>query len=247
MFERFTDRARRAIVYAQDAARDMGHSQISPEHMLVGLQQGEGLAAKAMAQAGVDGTELRQRVATLYKSNASAKMIDKVPFSREAKKCLEQALRSALGLGHNYIGTEHIFFGVQREAEASNRALDELLGVSTADIDRRLTEMLGDASFGRALHSPALASALARARTEAGQSPITTAQVLGAVLADPDSQVSRAFNTLSIDSQAVLDALEAVNVDETSDASPSPKGSPSPLGKRPPLSPTRTLRPSSEI
>ena len=58
MFERFTDRARRAIVDAQDAAREMGHSQISPEHLLIGLQQGEGLAAKAMAQAGVDLTTL---------------------------------------------------------------------------------------------------------------------------------------------------------------------------------------------
>ena len=136
MFERFTPRARRVIVLAQDAAREMGHSQIKPEHLLVGLQQGEGMAANAMAQAGVDGTTLRQRVAALHHSKPAAKRIDKVPFSLEGKKCLEQSLRAALALGHNYIGTEHLFFGVQRQAEANNEPLDNLLGASADEIGR---------------------------------------------------------------------------------------------------------------
>jgi ATP-dependent Clp protease ATP-binding subunit ClpA len=223
MFERFTDRARRAIVLAQDAAREMGHNQINPEHLLVGLQQGEGLAANAMAEAGIDATVLRQRVATLYKNNPSAKKIDKVPFSSESKKCLEQSLRAALGLGHNYIGTEHIFFGVQRQAETSGRDLDELLGVSASEIHRRLTEMLGEASFAQPMRSPALEFALARARTEAGQSRMTTGHVLAGMLADPDNQVSHAFSALAIDPPGILDAVLAVNLDETSDASPRPQ------------------------
>src|SRR4029077_2797698 len=137
MFERFTPRARRVIVLAQDAARDMGHAQIKPEHLLVGLQQGEGMAASAMAHLGVEGPTLRQRVADLYPSNPGAKKINKVPFSTEGKECLEQSLRAALALGHSYIGTEHLFFGVQRQGESNARRRDELLGFSAAEIQRR--------------------------------------------------------------------------------------------------------------
>jgi hypothetical protein len=76
----------------------------------------------------------------LYASKPAAKKINKVPFSLEGKKCLEQSLRAALALGHNYMGTEHLFFGVQRQAEVDDRPLDDLLGVSVAEINRRLTE-----------------------------------------------------------------------------------------------------------
>jgi ATP-dependent Clp protease ATP-binding subunit ClpA len=223
MFERFTDRARRVIVLAQDTAREMGHAQIKPEHLLVGLQQCEGLAADAMAQAGVDGTALRDRVAALYPGKPAAKKINKVPFSAEAKKCLEQSLRAALALGHNYIGTEHLFFGVERQAETSARPLEDLLGVSPSDIHRRLTEMLGSANSGPGLRSPALLAALDRARARAGDSPMTTGDVLLAMLADADSQVSRALADIGVDPQRVQAALDAVNLGDTSDASATPQ------------------------
>jgi ATP-dependent Clp protease ATP-binding subunit ClpA len=223
MFERFTDRARRVIVLSQDAARDMGHPQIKPGHLVVGLQLGEGMAANAMAQAGVDGTLLGRRVAALYESVPSAKKIKKVPFSVESKKCLEQSLRAALALGHNYIGTEHLFLGVQRQAEAGNWDLDDLLGVSADEIQRRLTEMLSEISTARTMRSPGLESALSRARAEAGQSPMTTGHVLAGMLADPDSQASHALNALHVDPQRVRTAISEINVDETSDASPSPR------------------------
>jgi ATP-dependent Clp protease ATP-binding subunit ClpA len=223
MFERFTDRARRAIVLAQDAARDMGHSEIKPEHLIVGLQQGEGMAANAMIQAGVDGARLRQRVTALYESRPSAKKIDKVPFSVDSKKCLERSLRAALALGHNYIGTEHLFFGVQGQTETNDRSLDDLLGVRAAEVHRRLTEMLGDMTSGPALRSPALQVALDHARSRIGQAPMTTGHVLGGMLADPDSQVARALAGIGVDPQRAQDALEAVNLAETSDASPAPR------------------------
>jgi len=223
MFERFTDRARRVIVLAQDAAREMGHSQIKPEHLVVGLREGDGMAANAMIQAGVDGDRLRHLVAALYESRPSAKKIDKVPFSVESKRCLEQSLRAALTLGHNYIGTEHIFFGIQRQAETSDGDLDELLGVRAAQIHDHLIEMLGGATSRPAQHSPALESALAHARAIAGRSPMTTGHVLGGMLADPDSQVSRALNELAIDPQRVQAAVNGVSLDETSDASPAPQ------------------------
>jgi ATP-dependent Clp protease ATP-binding subunit ClpA len=223
MFERFTDKARRVIVLTQDAARDMGHGQIKPEHLLVGLQQGEGVAANAMTQGGVEGAALRERVAALYESHLSAKKIDKVPFSVEAKRCLEQSLRAALALGHNYIGTEHIFFGVLRQAEADDLALDELLGASATEISGRITDMLGGATSGSEMRSPALRSALDRARSRAGQSPMTTGHVLDGMLADPESQVSRALSELGVDPQRVQGALDNVILADTSDASPVPQ------------------------
>jgi ATP-dependent Clp protease ATP-binding subunit ClpA len=223
MFERFTDRARRVIVLAQDAARDMGHSEIRPEHLIVGLQQGEGMAANAMIQAGVDGARLRQRVIALYESRPSAQKIDKVPFSADSKKCLEHSLRAALALGHNYIGTEHLFFGVQRQAETNDRSLDDLLGVSAAEVHRRLTEMLGDTTPGAALHSPALREALDHARSRVGQSPMTTGHVFTGMLADPDSQVTHALAGMGVDPQRAQAALDAVDLADTSDASPAPQ------------------------
>lgn len=223
MFERFTPRARRVIVLAQDAARDMGHPEIKPEHLALGLAQGDGLAANAMAEAGVDATALRQRVGGLFKSKPSAKKINRVPFSTDAKKCLEQSLRAALALGHNYIGTEHLFFGVQRQAESVNQSLDDLLGVSASDIHRRLTDLLSNLGSGGAMRSPALRAALDRARTQAGQSPVTTGHLLAGMLADLNSQVARALTGMGIDAEQVQAALDAVDLAETSDYDPIPQ------------------------
>lgn len=223
MFERFTDRARRIIVLAQDTARDMGHAQIKPEHLLIGLRQGEGMASSAMAQAGVDEAALRERVAAVYESRPAAKSLNKVPFSAEGKTCLEQSLRAALALGHNYIGTEHIFFGVLRQAGDNDRSLDELLGVSAAEISRQLTEMLGAAGAGSTMRSPALRSAFERARARAGQSPMTTGHVLDGMLADPESQVSHALAGMGVDPEQVHAALDAVDLAHTSDADPVPQ------------------------
>jgi ATP-dependent Clp protease ATP-binding subunit ClpA len=220
MFERFTPQARRVIVLAQDAARDMGHAQIKPAHLLVGLQQAEGMAAQAMTQAGVKGSALRQRVAALHPSKPAARKINKVPFSIEGKKCLEQSLRAALALGHNYIGTEHLFFGVQTQAESNGQALDEVLGASTVEIHLRLTEMLGGTTSGPAMRSPALHAALDRARAEAGPLPMTCGHVLSAMLADRESLVSHAFATMGVDPQRAQAALDGVNIADTTDASP---------------------------
>ena len=223
MFERFTPRARRVIVLAQDAAREMGHPQINPDHLLLGLQQGEGMAANAMAQAGVDGATLRQIVSSRTQSKASAKKVDRVPFSVEAKKCLELSLRAVLALGHNYIGTEHLFFGVQQEAETRSQSLDDLLGVSTAEVHNRLTEMLAGATSGPPMRSSGLQSALDRARRQTGQTPMTTGHLLTSMLADTDSQAARALTSLGIALEAVTAALDATNLSDTSAASPTPQ------------------------
>jgi ATP-dependent Clp protease ATP-binding subunit ClpA len=220
MFERFTDRARRVIVLAQDTAREMGHQQIKPEHLLVALAEGEGVAANAMAETGVDRTALRVKVAQRFDSKPSSKKLNKVPFSPEAKTAMEQSLRAALGLGHNYIGTEHLFFGVEREAEQHSEALDELLGVSAADVHDRALQLLTGATSAASARSPALHAAMSTAARYAGGTKMTTGHLLAAMIADPGSQAAKALATLGIGAQAVTTTLAQVPLAETSDATP---------------------------
>jgi ATP-dependent Clp protease ATP-binding subunit ClpC len=221
MFERFTPRARRVIVMAQDAARDMGHRQIKPEHLLVGLKEGEGMASAAMSQAGVDGPALRQRVIGRIERKSGASKMGKVPFSPEAKKALELSLRTALALGHNYIGTEHLFLGVQGEAEQRGQNLDDLLAVDAGEVRSRLMDMLGGA--GPPMRSPALQSAMDRARQRAGQAPMTTGHLLAALIGDPDSQAARALAALGVSSEGLEAAITDVPLATTSDSSPAPQ------------------------
>jgi ATP-dependent Clp protease ATP-binding subunit ClpC len=221
MFERFTPRARRVIVLAQDAAREMGHPQIRPEHLLLALKDGEGMASAAIAQAGVDGAELRQKVADLVKAKPAARRLEKVPFSPEGKKALELSLRAVLALGHNYIGTEHLFLGVEQEAERRGQTLDGLLGVSTAEVHNRLMDMLGGTTGAPSMRSPALQSAMNLARHQAGQAAMTTGHMLAALVGDTDSHAGRALTSLGISGEAVQTALTRVPVADTSDATPS--------------------------
>jgi ATP-dependent Clp protease ATP-binding subunit ClpC len=201
----------------------MGHPQIKPEHLLVGLKEGDGLASAAMAQVGVDGAVLRQKVAEQTKSKPAAGKLRKVPFSPEAKKVLELSLRAALGLGHNYIGTEHIFFGVEREAEQRGQTLDPLLGASTTEVHDRIMEMLDGMAGSHLMRSPGLQSAMYNARQHAGQAPMTTGHLLTAIVADRGSHAGRALTALGITGDAVHAALAQIPVVETSDAAPAPQ------------------------
>jgi ATP-dependent Clp protease ATP-binding subunit ClpA len=224
MFERFTDRARRVIVVAENTAREMGHQQIKPEHLLVALTESDGVAAKAMAEGGVDGAELRARVSARLESNPSAKKLNRVPFSPDAKKALEQSLRAALGLGHNYIGTEHLFLGVQRQAQRRGEKIDDLLGVCADDVHKRILQMLEGRRPVATMRSPALNAAMGNAARLAGQAPITTGHLLTAMIADTRSQVARALADLGVSADAVAAALGRVPVADTSDATPAEQG-----------------------
>ena len=117
MFERFTDRARRVIVLAQEEARTLQHNYIGTEHLLLGLiREGEGVAAKALAAKGVTLEDTRKQVEEMIgKGNAAPN--GHIPFTPHAKQVLELSLREALQLGHSYIGTEHILLGLIREGE----------------------------------------------------------------------------------------------------------------------------------
>src|SRR5262245_41751206 len=117
MFERFTDRARRVVVLAQEEARLLMHNYIGTEHLLLGLiHEGEGVAAKALDALGIELTEVRSRVEEIIGRGSETPSVH-IPFTPRSKKVLELSLREALELGHNYIGTEHILLGLIREGE----------------------------------------------------------------------------------------------------------------------------------
>jgi ATP-dependent Clp protease ATP-binding subunit ClpA len=225
MFERFTDRARRVLVVAQDEASNLDHSFIGPEHLLLGLVQGEGMAAQALGQLGVSLEELRAKVAATVKVAGTVKpgtRASKVPFSREAKRALELSLREALRLGHNYIGTEHILLGVLRVADGDG-AVTKLLGVEAHEVRARVGEVMSKGFAQDSRQSPALVGAMQRARELAGSRPMTTGQLLLAMLADDACQAKKALAMLDVSAESLEAPLAQIPLGGTSDAPPRPR------------------------
>jgi ATP-dependent Clp protease ATP-binding subunit ClpA len=133
MFERFTDRARRVIVLAQEEARLLNHDHIGTEHLLLGLiHEGSGVAAKALESLGIGLEAVRQQVEEAAGRGRQTPG-GRIPFTPRAKKVLELSRREALAMGHNYIGTEHILLGLIREGEGVAAQVLALLG---ADLNR---------------------------------------------------------------------------------------------------------------
>jgi ATP-dependent Clp protease ATP-binding subunit ClpC len=116
VFERFTERARQVVVLAQDEARALKHNYIGTEHLLLGLlREEEGLAARVLESFDITVEEVREQVKRLVGQGEQEIVTGQIPFTPRAKKVLELALREALSLGHNFIGTEHVLLGVVRE------------------------------------------------------------------------------------------------------------------------------------
>jgi ATP-dependent Clp protease ATP-binding subunit ClpC len=142
MFERFTDRARRVLVLAQEESRTLGHSVIAPEHLLLGLlAEHDGVAAKALMSAGADLERARQVTGTLLSPSRDGQS-GSPPFAPESKKALEKSLRAALVLEHGYIGTEHILLGVLDLGPSSPTELMEALELDPEDLRIRVTELV---------------------------------------------------------------------------------------------------------
>ena len=133
MFERFTDRARRVVVLAQDEAKMLNHNYIGTEHILLGLiHEGEGVAAKALEQMGISLEAVREQVEEVI-GHGQTQPTGHIPFTPRAKKVLELSLREALQMNHSYIGTEHILLGLIREGEGVAASVLIKLG---ADLNR---------------------------------------------------------------------------------------------------------------
>ncbi|GAA1511976.1 ATP-dependent Clp protease ATP-binding subunit [Dactylosporangium maewongense] len=139
MFERFTDRAKRAVVLAQEEARVLNHHAIGTEHLLLGLiQEGDGVAARSVEALGVSLEDVRRQVEDMIGLGGQAPG-GHVPFTPRAKKVLELALREALQLGHNFIGPEHLLLGLVREGEGVAAQVLVRLG---ADLNRLRAQVI---------------------------------------------------------------------------------------------------------
>ncbi|ACZ20469.1 ATPase with chaperone activity, ATP-binding subunit [Sanguibacter keddieii DSM 10542] len=142
MFERFTDRARRVVVLAQEEARMLNHNYIGTEHILLGLiHEGEGVAAKALESLGISLDAVRSQVTEIIGEGQQAPS-GHIPFTPRAKKVLELSLREALQLGHNYIGTEHILLGLIREGEGVAAQVLTKLGADLNRVRQQVIQLL---------------------------------------------------------------------------------------------------------
>jgi ATP-dependent Clp protease ATP-binding subunit ClpC len=170
LFERFTDRARRVVVLAQEEARLLNHSYIGTEHILLGLiHEGEGVAAKALESLSISLEAVRAQVEEIIGQGGSSPS-GHIPFTPRAKKVLELSLREALQLGHNYIGTEHILLGLLREGEGVATQVLVKLGADLGKVRQQVIQLLsgyqGPASKGEA---PSGAQASGGSKEDAGE------------------------------------------------------------------------------
>jgi Clp amino terminal domain, pathogenicity island component len=148
MFERFTDRARRVVVLAQEEARLLNHNYIGTEHILLGLiHEGEGVAAQALESLGISLEAVRAEVGEII-GRGDERPAAHIPFTPRAKKVLELSLREALELGHNYIGTEHILLGLVREGQGVAAQVLVKQGAGLEQVRQAVVQLLSGSAGG---------------------------------------------------------------------------------------------------
>ena len=249
MFERFTNRARHAVVLAQEEARRMQHNYIGTEHVLLGLLgEPDGLACRALAGMGISLEAARDEVTAIV-GTGTASLSGHIPFTPRAKRTLELALREALQLHHNYIGTEHILLGLIGEGEgvaaqvlkqhaeltAIRAAVLDLLPAAAAEAARarRWLRRSTAADPGEAdaetkqtvmNTTPAAETTLSEAARLAGSRPVGSHHLLLAALADPDTAAARALVALGVDLDQAKQTLRRADVTGTSDEPPEDAG-----------------------
>ena len=226
MFERFTDRARRVLVLAQEEARLLNHGFLGTEHVLIGLiHEGEGVAAKALEPYGIGLDEVRRRVKAKV-GPREGEVVGAPPFTARAKKVLELSLREALKLGHNYIGTEHLLLGILREPDSvAVQILTEFNVPSLEDVrDRVVTLLRGYQGSAPPGFTPAGSTLRDRAKMQAGSegSGLSTGShhFLLALVADSTSLAGKVLEGLGVTEGAVREKLAELDTEGTSDAMP---------------------------
>jgi ATP-dependent Clp protease ATP-binding subunit ClpA len=252
MFERFTAVARHVVVLSQEEARRLTHNYIGTEHILLGLlSEREGPAFRVLDRFGMSLDGVRQEVTDMIGTGQQAPS-GHIPFTPRAKKTLELALREALQLHHNYIGTEHILLGLIREGDgvaaqimrkhadlgALRMAVLDLVPAGSAEdtLVRRWLRRRGTAvpfvssepaqpgEEDVLSASPAADATLSEATRLAGQQPVGSHHLLLAALADPDTAAARALAALGVDLDQAKEALRGVDVTGTSDEQPEEAG-----------------------
>jgi ATP-dependent Clp protease ATP-binding subunit ClpC len=164
MFERFTDRARRVVVLAQEEARMLDHNYIGTEHLLLGLiHEGSGVAARALEALEIRLEAVRQEVEKAIGRGGEGQPSGHIPFTPRAKKVLELAFRESTQLGHNYIGTEHILLGLVREGNGVAAQVLVRLGADRDRVRQQVVHLLhgesGPAVVGRRARRPMMIGA----------------------------------------------------------------------------------------
>jgi ATP-dependent Clp protease ATP-binding subunit ClpA len=232
MFERFTDRARRVVVLAQEEARLLNHNYIGTEHLLLGLiHEGEGLAAQALERLGASLDAIRSRVESMIGQGGSIPS-GHIPFTSRAKKVLELSLRESLQLGHSYIGTEHLLLGLIREGQGVAAQVLAQLGLELSRVRQEVIELLSGhtppvAELPRTpppADTPAAARAKDQARRLAGEGPVGTHHVLTAILGDRESLGAKALAAVGVTAEVLEAELARLTPADTSDELPEEAG-----------------------
>jgi ATP-dependent Clp protease ATP-binding subunit ClpA len=258
MFERFTANARRAVVRAQEEARELNHNYIGTEHILLALlrrpdglpNDEEGVAPAILEEFGMSREGVREEVIAKVGLGKGKEKTGHIPFTPRAKKVLELALREALQLHHNYIGTEHLLLGLIREDEGVAvqvmRQHADLLALRAAVLDRvpagegeegtlaaaagtllrraRARRLGGPRDGGDVGATPATDATLTEAARLAGDAPVGSHHLLLAALADPNSAAARTLAGLGVDLDQARELLRTADVTGTSDEPPEEAG-----------------------
>jgi len=234
MFERFTDRARRVVVLAQEEARLLGHDWIGTEHILLGLiSEQEGVAAKALERLGISLTAVRAKVEAIIGEACSGAPSGHIPFTPRAKKVLELSLREALQLGHNYIGTEHILLGLIREGVGVGAQVLVNLGADLSAVREVVIQQMSGYRGGppgmrmnrqRPRETPAAAKAAVEARRLAGSGAVSSQHYLLGLLQEEDSMAAKALADLGVSREVVEAKLAELEPAGTSDETPEDAG-----------------------
>ncbi|MGH3679495.1 MAG: Clp protease N-terminal domain-containing protein [Natronosporangium sp.] len=225
MFERFTNRARAIVVYAQDEARLLRHNYIGTEHILLGLlREGEGVAAQSLQGLEISLENVRRQVEEIIGQGGEAPT-GHIPFTPRAKKVLELSLREALQLKHNYIGTEHILLGLIREGEGVAAQVLVRLGADLDRVRQQVVRLLGqraepgapDEPVAVRRRTPAAEHVVAAAERLAGGSPMGSHHLLEALIRSEDSAAAKVFAALGVEAEAVASTIDNVGIDGTTD------------------------------
>jgi ATP-dependent Clp protease ATP-binding subunit ClpC len=156
MSNRFTERAQRVILIAQEEAKRLNHDYVGTEHLLLGLiALGEGVAAQVMANLGVDQRRVRAEIEKIVGTGDNVMLLGEIPFTPRAKKVLELAVEEAQNMGHNYVGTEHLLLGLIREEEGVAARVLENIGVRLDVVREEVISLLGEGQQGPAPGQPA--------------------------------------------------------------------------------------------
>jgi ATP-dependent Clp protease ATP-binding subunit ClpA len=226
MFERFTAEARTVVVRAQEEARLLQHSYIGTEHVLLGLfAMPTSVAAQALRHLGVTAGSVREAIEAETGRGKEAPS-GHIPFTRRAKKVLELALREALGLKHNYIGTEHILLGIVREGDglAAKILTGQLrdIGAIRVTVRELLDKGLGEPSGGSEApnRTTAATEVVTVALALAGDAPMGSHHLLEALIRAEGSMAAKVLGDLGVDAATIARKVDELDAEDTTDATP---------------------------